>query len=395
MEKEVLRLNLGAGHSSIPGFTPVDRIVGQEVFPLDYPSDSADEIYASHVLEHFSHEEVAAVVAEWVRVLRPGGRIRIAVPDLKWIAEQYLAGAELPIGGFLMGGQTDDNDYHKTVFDEERLRGLMQDAGLTGIQRWTSTLKDCAALPVSLNLEGTKLKSTRLRIPGKLPRIAAVMSMPRLAFADNMFCATGVATELGISFEKITGAFWGQCMERVMTPHLFDGTEYILTVDYDTVFNRDHVLRLLDIMERHPDIDALAPLQVKRDEDQILFKPLLPDGTCDNKIDLDKFNAEEFTRVGWAHFGLTLIRAASLRKLSHPWFLDIPDDKGEWGDGRVDADIHFWNKCKAEGLKACVANHVSVGHLQLLATWPNQNLKPIHQYTTEFQKRGEPTGVRR
>lgn len=395
MQNEPIRLNLGAGGSHIPGFIPIDRHNGREVYPLEYATDSVDEIYASHVLEHFGHKDAEFAIHEWVRTLRPGGRIRIAVPDMRWIAEKYLAGESLPLASYLMGGQTDENDYHKTIFDEDRLRGIMEAAGLRGIQRWTSTLADCASMPVSLNLEGTKLRPTRMQIPEKLPNIAAVMSMPRLAFSDNMFCATSVATELGISFEKVTGAFWGQCMERVMTPHATDGTDYILTVDYDTVFNRDHVLKLIDIMQRNPDIDALAPIQFKRDEDFPLFRTLSDEGTLGDRLDLDEFDKNETTRVGWAHFGLTVLRASSMRKLTHPWFLDVPDETGQWGDARVDADIHFWKKFVSEGFKVCVANRVSVGHLQLVATWPNRELRPIHQYTTEFQRRGEPSGVRR
>ena len=45
-----LRLNIGAGSVAIDGYTPVDRSVGKEAFPLDYEDDSVDEIRASHIL---------------------------------------------------------------------------------------------------------------------------------------------------------------------------------------------------------------------------------------------------------------------------------------------------------------------------------------------------------
>ena len=81
-----MKLNLGGGLQKIPGFTTLDRQTGQEVFPLPaYPDASVDEVRASHILEHFGHREAVDVLKEWVRVLRPGDVLRIAVPDFDWI----------------------------------------------------------------------------------------------------------------------------------------------------------------------------------------------------------------------------------------------------------------------------------------------------------------------
>lgn len=391
-----IRLNLGAGTTAIPGFIPVDAKFGHDVRRLPYPADSVDEIYASHVLEHVPLADVLPTLREWVRVLRPQGRLRVSVPNFRYIVDAYQRQDEnVPVAEYLMGGQTDCDDFHRSVFDEETLTRFMRQAGLVDVAPFTPTLQDCSSLPVSLNLQGRKALPERLPVPRNLPRISAVMSMPRLAFADNMFCATAVATELGISFEKVTGAFWGQCMERVISPLVTNGTEYILTVDYDTVFGRNEVLRMVEIMQRHPEIDVLAPLQVKRDENTLLFRPVDRDGRDLDQIEADSLDADEVTRVGWAHFGLTLIRAQSLARVPHPWFWDQPDEKGCWGDGRIDADIYFWRKLNKEGLVTCIANHVSVGHLQLMVSWPDQRLRTIHQYVTDYQRYGPPTTARR
>ena len=72
-----MKLNIGAGTVEIEGFTPVDRRVGLEAYPLTYADGSVCEIRASHILEHFSEAEVPKVLADWVRVLEPGGRIII------------------------------------------------------------------------------------------------------------------------------------------------------------------------------------------------------------------------------------------------------------------------------------------------------------------------------
>lgn len=403
-----VRLNIGAGSVPLPGFTAIDRKNGDDAYPLTLggqavADDSVDEIYASHVLEHFSHQESQAALCEWVRVLKPGGRIRIAVPDFAKVAEKYLAGEPLPIAGYVMGGQTDVDDYHRTIFDEEHLRRMMQQAGLIDIAPWRSEIDDCAALPISLNLQGIKgAASPQLLKPWPKRKIAAVMSMPRLAFADNMFCAIQTLAPLGIPFEKVTGAFWGQCLERVMEANVDDGwhppsgTEWILTLDYDTVFLPEHLHQLAVLMEEHPEADAICPIQYKRDENTVLFRRVDEQGNyIKTPATLADFDGP-LTRIGWGHFGLTLIRASSLLRLPHPWFDGQPDPNGRWHDpGKVDDDIYFWNKFRENGLKLYLANHVAIGHLQLVATWPGRDFAPIHQYVSEFQSKGTPAMVRR
>ena len=163
MQSEPLRLNLGCGTLPIEGYTNIDRtpicggVVAGEVCPLtDYADESVDEIRASHVLEHFPSAQIAFILADWYRALKPGGLLKLAVPDFKWIAEQYMAGANIPLLGYVYGGQVDENDYHKTCFDREGLADALAQLGLVDIEMWESDLQDCAALPVSLNLMGRK-----------------------------------------------------------------------------------------------------------------------------------------------------------------------------------------------------------------------------------------------
>lgn len=57
---------------------------------LPWKDRSADAIYLSHVLEHLSRPTVELFLAESFRVLKPGGVIRIVVPDMYENAEAYL-----------------------------------------------------------------------------------------------------------------------------------------------------------------------------------------------------------------------------------------------------------------------------------------------------------------
>lgn len=409
MESDKVKLNIGAGGTYLPGFTPIDRKSGKEAACLDYSDGTVDEVYASHVLEHFGFGELVDVLGEWVRVLKPGGRIRLAVPDFDFIAKRWVETANNgrddhePQGfsesqmlrRYVLGGQTDENDFHKSAFDEHGLRELMRHVGIENVKPWKSEIQDCASMDVSLNLEGTK--SETACPDGKTlvrKRISAVMSCPKLGFTENMWCAAQVLATRGVSMTKNTGAFWGQCMERCMMVAIESGAEWILTLDYDTCFTAAQFEQLCRDLAEHPEADAVAPWQVKRETDDPLVWFLDEAGEHRSEIPLSEFEAD-VTKAANAHFGLTLFRVEALKKMTHPWFLAKPAPDGTWGEGRQDDDIYFWNHWAEVGNTLYLSNRTSIGHLQQVITWVDKETRrPIHQYITDFQKNGPPKGVR-
>jgi predicted O-linked N-acetylglucosamine transferase (SPINDLY family) len=56
------------------------------------PDESVDAIFSSHNLEHVYAHEVPLVLAEFFRVLKPGGMVMINVPDIQKVAEQVAQG---------------------------------------------------------------------------------------------------------------------------------------------------------------------------------------------------------------------------------------------------------------------------------------------------------------
>lgn len=92
-------LNLGCGfnYSTEKEWTNLDFISsGADVIAhnllkgIPFENNSFDLVYHSHVLEHFSKEDGEKLIAECFRVLKTGGTIRIAIPDLEMIARNYL-----------------------------------------------------------------------------------------------------------------------------------------------------------------------------------------------------------------------------------------------------------------------------------------------------------------
>jgi SAM-dependent methyltransferase len=109
-------LNLGCGRRFHPGWVNLDfSPVAPNVRAHDlrkgipYPDETFDVVYHSHVLEHLSKWDAPTFLRECRRVLRPGGLIRIAVPDLEQIARLYLEALEKASHG--MPGWAENYDW--------------------------------------------------------------------------------------------------------------------------------------------------------------------------------------------------------------------------------------------------------------------------------------------
>src|SRR5438552_1725856 len=94
-------LNLGCGSRFHPAWENVDFVAADSsVRVLDlrertpYPENAFDVVYHSHVLEHFPRSRALEFLRECHRVLKPGGVLRVAVPDLEGIARLYLESLE-------------------------------------------------------------------------------------------------------------------------------------------------------------------------------------------------------------------------------------------------------------------------------------------------------------
>ncbi len=141
-----MKLHLGCGQRNIPGFVNVDvlpaahvGIVGR-VERLPLADACASLIYASHILEHFDRHAYKAVLAEWFRVLKPGGILRLAVPNFAACAAIYyengLVDGLSGLVGLIIGGQRDEYDFHKMIFDEAFLRRVLLGIGFREVRGW-------------------------------------------------------------------------------------------------------------------------------------------------------------------------------------------------------------------------------------------------------------------
>lgn len=139
-------LHLGCGKKYIPGYFHIDILPFDHVDhqgPVDdlsfIPDNTVKLIYACHLLEHFGRNEFRKPLAEWYRVLAPGGVLRLAVPDFEQVVKLYAAGRVKHLSevmGLVMGGQRDQYDYHKVIFDERFLSEALREIGFSSVRRW-------------------------------------------------------------------------------------------------------------------------------------------------------------------------------------------------------------------------------------------------------------------
>ena len=141
------KIHLGCGVKHLPGWFHVDALAYDHVDHVGrvedlsfIPDNTAQLIYACHVLEHFGRKTYKAALAEWCRVLAPGGVLRLAVPDCNAAARLYLSGT-LPRGiedvrGLVTGGQRDEYDFHGMIFDEASLSADLKEVGFSETRLW-------------------------------------------------------------------------------------------------------------------------------------------------------------------------------------------------------------------------------------------------------------------
>ena len=116
-----LKVVLGAGPTHFPGWFQTDKEILDVTSPADWRAlfrpESIDTLLSEHMLEHLSAEEARTALAECYRYLKPGGLLRIAVPDGYRRDPDYVKEASPP------------NDGHQVLYNVDTLTTLLQSVG--------------------------------------------------------------------------------------------------------------------------------------------------------------------------------------------------------------------------------------------------------------------------
>jgi SAM-dependent methyltransferase len=213
MSLSPLRLNLGSGPRATPGWQCIDRspniwlsrhpalkstlrragllsdghmspwdrdVIRGDILNLKYADASAEFVYSSHVLEHLYLGDARRVLSEAHRVLRPGGLLRLALPDSTVLAQRLVDGER--------AGDADpalDFNRRLLAFPEARPRGVR--AAILGraaghVHRWQPTPAMVRHMLVDAGFEN--ITDCQFRV-GRVPDLDQIETRPESFFVEG------------------------------------------------------------------------------------------------------------------------------------------------------------------------------------------------------------------
>lgn len=183
-------LEIGPGESRIDGFETINIVknsntdyIGDATKRINFPAETFDVLYASHVLEHTPWYLLDKTIKEWARVLKSGGVLEIWVPDGLKVAKAFCDAESGVSNDFMHDGWyrfNEDKDpakwfsgrifsygdgngtrghynFHLAAFSERFLKKLFIEAGFENVTRMDSL--ECRGYDhgwINLGIRGTK-----------------------------------------------------------------------------------------------------------------------------------------------------------------------------------------------------------------------------------------------
>ena len=169
-EGQPIKFNMGCGRDRLPGYLGVDMHsdtadIKQDIMKLDLPEQCADEIFASHVIEHIPQHRAPKVLEKWLATLKDGGMLVMETPDLAGLCKDYL--------------EQDGADQHMTAMciygaHVDRITPETQEKGALSPHLWGYTPKSLTDLCTLVGFKDIKILPVEGQHPGKNFRLEAV-----------------------------------------------------------------------------------------------------------------------------------------------------------------------------------------------------------------------------
>jgi glycosyltransferase involved in cell wall biosynthesis len=139
--KQPFKLNLGAGHNHRPGWINIDidpqtqpDVVHDLTQPLPYQNNTVSAILLQDILEHFTKQEGQKLLHECSRVLKKGGQIKLRLPNIQQIIDQFSADEEVMLE-FIYGNTETSGQWgsHRYGYTAKTITLALKRAGFTNI----------------------------------------------------------------------------------------------------------------------------------------------------------------------------------------------------------------------------------------------------------------------
>lgn len=157
----IRKLQIGSGPNPLEGWLNSDirprrgeRVLLDATKPFPVDDQTFDYVYSEHMIEHLTFDQAMSMLQESFRILRPGGRIRVATPNLEtimnlattpwtelqrdyieFITNRFLDPSWGYRASFAINAQYEVFG-HRFLFDPETLEMAAREAGFDGISWW-------------------------------------------------------------------------------------------------------------------------------------------------------------------------------------------------------------------------------------------------------------------
>ena len=157
---QIRKLQIGTGPNILKGWlntdvhpTTPDVLFLDGTRPFPFPTGTFDYIFTEHVIEHVPYLDGLSMLHECYRVMRPGGRVRVATPDLEvlaglcapektdlqlryieWVCERYLPEVDGRDACFAVNNAF-RSFGHEFIYNQATLESAMTKAGFIDIKR--------------------------------------------------------------------------------------------------------------------------------------------------------------------------------------------------------------------------------------------------------------------
>jgi predicted SAM-dependent methyltransferase len=143
MENNLIKLNLGCGSSVLEGYINCDLYNEDADMKFDakclpFDNNSVDEIFASHLIEHFDFFEGQSVLKEWYKKLKIGGRLVVETPDFLNSCKRFIEADEnlrIKLYGHFFCWPWVPGQTHKFLYTETQLKWTLNNMGFKNIKR--------------------------------------------------------------------------------------------------------------------------------------------------------------------------------------------------------------------------------------------------------------------
>ena len=156
---EVAKLQIGCGPYPLKGWLNTDLLTncrtGNPIFmdagkPFPIPNVSFDYVYSEHLFEHLTYSQATNMLKECYRILKPGGVIRIATPNLQFLEDLFVHPEKELNKAYIefnaqRSGLPSDPVYtisyfhtswgHQIIYDPDSLARFLEDVGFKDICR--------------------------------------------------------------------------------------------------------------------------------------------------------------------------------------------------------------------------------------------------------------------